>query len=150
MIQGLTAGASHWLGLRVWGNLICMWEGLVQLLCDWCCIPPYRGAVGGCSYVTGARCPGGEVQLLPSHAGVNHSPPAPEFQTFARPGPGFLCTAHHPTAEDLNWVLSTYVGLLTSACKPGSRFCAFFWPLQTCTGIPGSLLNPPQRQFHAQ
>ena len=32
MIQVLTAGTSLWLGLRVWGNLICMWEGLVQLL----------------------------------------------------------------------------------------------------------------------
>jgi hypothetical protein len=34
MIQSLIAGTFHWLGLRVWGNLICMWEGLV--LCDRC------------------------------------------------------------------------------------------------------------------
>jgi hypothetical protein len=33
LIQGLTAGTSHWLGLRFWGNLICMWEGLVLFLC---------------------------------------------------------------------------------------------------------------------
>ena len=26
VIQGSTAGTSHCLGLRVWGNLICMWE----------------------------------------------------------------------------------------------------------------------------
>ena len=34
MIEDLTAGTSHWLGLRIWGNLICMWEGLAQLQCD--------------------------------------------------------------------------------------------------------------------
>lgn len=26
--QGLTAGISLWLGLRAWGNLICMWEAV--------------------------------------------------------------------------------------------------------------------------
>lgn len=33
--QGLTAGTSHWLSLRAWRYLICMWEGLVLLLHDW-------------------------------------------------------------------------------------------------------------------
>jgi hypothetical protein len=34
VIQGSTADASHWLGLRVLGNIICMWEGSVLLLLD--------------------------------------------------------------------------------------------------------------------
>jgi hypothetical protein len=72
MIQDLTAGTSYWLALRIWGNLICMSEGLVQLLCDWCLIPLCRVSVGGCSYKIGARCPGGMAVLLLSHAGGNH------------------------------------------------------------------------------
>ena len=38
--QGLTAGTSHWLGLRAWGYLICTQEGL-----------------GCCSYVTDGHRP---------------------------------------------------------------------------------------------
>ena len=71
MIQGLEAGASHWLGLRVWGNLICM---------------------------TGARCPGGVDELLQFHIGGNIRPPG---LWGSRPmldqGPGYLCTTYHPT-----------------------------------------------------
>lgn len=44
MVRGLKVGTSHWLGLRVWGNLICMCEGLVLLLCG---IATYL-SVGAC------------------------------------------------------------------------------------------------------
>jgi hypothetical protein len=44
--HGLKAGTSHWVGLRVWEYLICMWEGL-----------------GCCPYVTDGHRPlyGGTV-----------------------------------------------------------------------------------------
>ena len=34
ILDSRIAGTSHWLGLRAWGNIFCMWEGLVQLICD--------------------------------------------------------------------------------------------------------------------
>lgn len=53
--QGLTVGASYRLGLRGWGFVIYMWEGLG------CCSymtddhkPLEGGAVGHCGFVTGA------------------------------------------------------------------------------------------------
>lgn len=68
MSQGLAAGTSHWLGLRVWGNLICMCEGLVQLNTS------LQGTVGGCTYPQPSTAPlqRARCELLLSHAGGNH------------------------------------------------------------------------------
>jgi hypothetical protein len=75
MIQGSTAGTFHWLGLRVWGKPSLHVRGLGADTTGLMPCTSLQGAVGGCSYVTGVRCPGGIAKLLQFHAGGNHRPP---------------------------------------------------------------------------
>jgi hypothetical protein len=72
--QGLTGGTSHWLGMRVWEDLICMIESLVLLLHDWW---PHTFLGGGlCEAValTEARGPRGVAKHLLFLAGDSHLP----------------------------------------------------------------------------
>jgi hypothetical protein len=56
------------------------------------------GAVGGCSYVTGARDPGGVAKHMRSHAGRSHHPSGHwGSRPLLNQGTSCLCTAHHPT-----------------------------------------------------
>jgi hypothetical protein len=104
MIEGLAAGTSHWLGLRVWGNLICMWEGLVQRLQVRCCIPLCRGlGVGLWEAIAMWREPGPQevwpnsccpMQVeISAHLGSRGSRPKLDWR------PGCLCTAYCPNTR---------------------------------------------------
>ena len=81
--SGLTAGTSHWLELRAWGNLICMWEidagGLWEAVAM--CQKP-----GAQESWPNSFCPM-QMEII--------TPGAPGFQTFAIPGTRLF--VHSPT-----------------------------------------------------
>jgi hypothetical protein len=73
VIQGSTAGTSHWLGLRVWGKPYLHVErlGAVPTRLIACASPV--GAVT----LTGVRGPGDMMKRLLSHVGGNYHPLGP-------------------------------------------------------------------------
>ena len=91
VIQGLIAGTSHWLGLRVWG------ETLFACGKAWCnsfVADGHASPVGpvGAIISTGARGPGDMVKRLLSHVGGNYHPSgSPGVQDLASTGNQAVC-----------------------------------------------------------
>jgi hypothetical protein len=71
--------------------------------------------VGGCCYLIGARDPGGVAKHLRPHASGSYPPSGHQgFRTLLNQGPGYLCTAHCPTANHtLLSVLKYNLSILT-------------------------------------
>jgi hypothetical protein len=79
MIQGSTAGTSHWLGLRIWGKPICIWEGSYMTDSH---TPLLWGDLGAVTS-TGARGPGDMIEhLLPCR--WKSLPMTPGLKTYAQ------------------------------------------------------------------
>ena len=88
MGKGLTTGTSHWFGLGALGKPYLHVGGLgaaptgLMVTHLWG-VGGGRGAVGGCSYLTGARDHRGVTKHLLFHAGENYHPPG---HRGSRPG----------------------------------------------------------------
>ena len=151
--SGFDSRYSHWLGLRVCGNLIWMWEGLVRLLID----ATYLSSEELWSAIAtgkGARCPGGVAELLPSHAGGNHCPLGLQgSRPLLHYRQDFLCVAHCPTATDkLLWccnhgkqtanseLLGRYMTMIMGLLIPLHGKDDVMWPLHLYILCP--VLNP--------